>query len=368
MDSVLKIGVAGAPRGKSFTRAVSVFPDVKVAAICDLNQEALAKAKEELGEVETCDDFDKLVEMDIDAIVVATPMPLHAPQCIQAMENGKHVLSEVPAATDLEQCRDLLNAVKRTGKTYMMAENYCYMKANMLVGELVKRGLFGDIYFGEGEYLHELKELNEITPWRRKWQTGVNGCTYGTHSLGPVLQWFNDSVAEVSCVGSGHHYRDPRGDYYENEDTIFMMCRLKGGALVKVRVDMLSNRPHMMTYYSLQGTKGCYEAPRGFGDGPKIWLSDFHESRKMEWHSLWDFEEHLPDIWRNPPEELLKSGHGGGDYIEALDFITAVKNNTPPPIDIYAALDFTVPGLVSLESIRRGGEWLLVPDFRKNSV
>ena len=127
---------------------------------------------------------------------------------------------------------------------------------------------------------------------------------------------------------------------------------------------MLSNRPHNLTYYSLQGTKGCYEAPRGFGDDHKIWLGDRHS--EISWHSLWELEEEfMPDMWRNPPEEALKAGHGGGDYFEIREFVDCVINNTKPPVDVYDALDMTVPGLVSEESINKGGIPIPVPDFRK---
>ena len=155
----------------------------------------------------------------------------------------------------------------------MMAENYTYMQPNVIVRELVRRGLFGKAYFAEGEYLHELKELNEITVWRRKWQTGVNGITYGTHSLGPILQWMpGDRVTAVCCAGSGRHYRDPRGVAYGNEAACVMLCRMASGALVKIRVDMLSNRPHAMANYQLQGTDGCYESARAPGEKDRIWL------------------------------------------------------------------------------------------------
>ena len=80
----------------------------------------------------------------------------------------------------------------------MMAENYTYIRSNVLVRELVRRGLFGTTYYAEGEYLHELKGLNEVTRWRRTWQTGVAGVTYGSHSLGPILQWMpGDRVVSV---------------------------------------------------------------------------------------------------------------------------------------------------------------------------
>jgi hypothetical protein len=107
-----------------------------------------------------------------------------------------------------------------------------------------------------------------------KWQTGRNGWTYPTHSLGPVLQWFEDSVRSVSCFGSGHHYKDPSGHQYGNENTITMICKTTRGGLIEIRVDMLSDRPHNLSYYSLQGTKGCYEVARGLGDRPKIWLEE----------------------------------------------------------------------------------------------
>ena len=304
-----------------------------------------------------------MIQSDLDIIVVSTPMPLHAPQSTLALQEGKHVISEVPAATDLQQCWELIKSVENSKNKYMMAENYVYTKPNILIRELAMQGLFGDIYFGEGQYLHELKSLNEITKWRRKWQTGRNGCTYSTHSLGPVLQWFDDRVCTVSCFGSGHHYEDSKGKQYENEDTISMICKTTRGGLVEIRVDMLSDRPALGQYYSLQGTKGCYEAARGLGDQPKIWLAE--HSDQVVWQSLSDFEEqYMPEIWRNPSMEALQAGHGGGDYLEVREFVDSIINDTKSPIDIYESLDMTVPGLVSEVSINRESIPVEVPDFR----
>ena len=364
MTSELKVGLVGVPRGSSFIRAFQTIQETTVVAICDLNRELLERVGDENGIEARYSDFEKMVQSDLDIIVVTTPMPLHAPQAVLALEEGKHVISEVSAATDLEQCWQLVTAVRNSKAKYMMAENYIYMKPNVLVHALVQHGLFGEVYFGEGEYIHELKAHNEVTKWRRKWQTGRNGCTYPTHSLGPVLQWFDDRVATVSCFGTGNHYQDPRGDNYENEDSTTTICKTTKGGQINIRLDMLSDRPHNLTYYSLQGTKGCYEAPRGFGDNHKIWLAD--HSDDVAWRSLWDFEEEfMPDIWRNPPEEALRAGHGGGDYFEVRGFVDAIINDTKPPIDVYEALDMTVPGVVSEASINQGGIPLPVPNFRE---
>ena len=372
MNNELKVGIVGAPRGAGFMAGFNAVTETKVVALCDKNRETLERSAERYGIERRYTDYEQMLDSDVDVIVIATPMPLHAPMAIAALNAGKHVFSEVSAATDLTQCWQLAQAVKSSGRKYMMAENYCYMKPNVLVKELARRGLFGALYFGEGEYIHDVKDLNRQTPWRRVWQTGRNGCTYPTHSLGPVLQWFNAArdegqevirVERVACFGSGRHYQDWRGVDFDHDDLTLMLCQLNTGGLVKIRLDMLSDRPHNLAYYSLQGTKGCYEARRGLGDQPKIWLADFH--KPVEWHALSELEEEfMPAMWRNPPEEAVRAGHGGGDYFEVRDFVDSILHDTEPPIDVFAALDFTVPGLISEESINRGGVPLPVPDFR----
>ena len=363
MKNKLKVGIVGAPRGQSFIRSFQAIEETDVIAICDLNIDVVEGVASQFNIDQKYTEFEEMVQSDLDIVVVSTPMPLHAPQSTLALQEGKHVISEVPAATDLQQCWELAKSVENSKKKYMMAENYVYTKPNILIRELAMQGLFGDIYFGEGQYIHELKSLNEITKWRRKWQTGRNGCTYSTHSLGPVLQWFEDRVCTVSCFGSGHHYEDSEGKQYENEDTISMICKTTRGGLVEIRVDMLSDRPALGQYYSLQGTKGCYEAARGLGDQPKIWLAE--HSDQIAWKSLSDFEEqYMPEIWRNPSMEALQAGHGGGDYLEVREFVDSIINDTKSPIDIYESLDMTVPGLVSEVSINRESIPVEVPDFR----
>jgi predicted dehydrogenase len=360
--------VGAASRGGSFATAFAAHPRTRIHAVCDVRGDLLAEAQAKTGAVEAYSDYaEMLAKSDIDAVVIGTPMQFHAPQAILALARDIHVLSEVTAGVSVEECRALVAAARRSRAVYMMAENYAYMKPNVLVKELARRGLFGELYYAEGEYIHELKALNEQTRWRRTWQTGMDGITYPTHSLGPILQWLGDDrVARVCCEGSGHHYRDPRGAQYENQDSCVLLAKTVRGALIKIRVDMLSNRPHAMTNYQLQGTAGCYESARTrqFGERDKVWLANLAPDAHT-WLDLASLEaDYLPAMWRNPPPEALAAGHGGGDYFEIMDFVASIVDAAACPIGIHEALDMTLPGLVSQASIRAGGAWLDVPDSR----
>jgi hypothetical protein len=143
-----------------------------------------------------------------------------------------------------------------------------------------------------------------------------------------------------------------------------MLAKTAKGALCKIRVDMLSERPHAMTNYSLQGTKGCYESARSPQERDKIWLADLCAERSR-WMDLAELEEeYLPEMWRDPPEAALRAGHGGGDYFEVLDFVRSIVDGVPCPIGIHEAMDMTLPGLISQASISAAGVWMDVPDSR----
>ena len=367
MTKQINIGIVGAAgRGKGFRAACEAHELVRIHAVCDINEEGLEKAKTDLGAEERYLNHEEmLAKSDVQAVILGTPMPLHVPQAKAALARDIHVLSEVPAGVSIDECRELVEACNRSKATYMMAENYTYMRPNAMVREIARQGLFGEPYYAEGEYLHELKGLNEITRWRRHWQTGINGVTYGTHSLGPVLQWMpGDRVTAVTCAGSGHHYRDPRNDLYENEDSCVMLCKMAKGGLVKIRVDMLSDRPHSMTNYSLQGTDGAYESARGPGESGKIWLRGLHD--KCAWHNLNELEDQfLPQEWQEASDTAKKAGHGGGDYFEIMDFADSILGRRPCPVGIHEAMDMTLPGLVSQQSIEQESAWLPVPDSRE---
>lgn len=365
---MVKIGIVGG-RGLSIVDAVKAMPErAKIKAVCDLDEGALNVAKERIAE----DDVeyyriysDMLEKADIDAVVIATPMQLHVAQAIEALNADKHVMCEVTAAVSMDELWWLIETVEKSGKIYMYAENYCYSPEVQLVRALVKKGMFGEIYYGEGEYTHDctsLRNWHGKPGWRSFWQMGTRGAFYPTHSLGPVMQCFDDDrIASIASFSSGRH--NPYG--LRNDDVNQVMCQLESGKLVKVRVDTISPRPHNMAYYQIQGTKGCYEAPRGLGDVAKIAIStDDNPQGNETWRPLTDFNDYLPERFKSG--EGANAGHGGGDYYIVADFIDAIDTNTQPELNVYKAAEWTSVALLSQLSTTNGGRVIDVPKFRPN--
>jgi len=368
---MLKVGLVGA-RSQSTILGFKAHPEeVELTAMCDIDENIAAEAAKKHEIPKTYRVFEDMLESDIDAVVISTPMQLHVPQAIAAFEAGKHVLSEVTAGVTMDELWWLIESVENSGKVYMLAENYNYIPQNQVILSMAKAGLFGKLYFGEGEYLHEIVDRlvykNGKNSWRKYWQLGKRGAFYPTHSLGPVSQWFqNDRIVSIISVSSGQHMAQEYG--VRQDDTTLVLCQTESGALIKLRVDCLSPRPHNMSYYSLQGTLGSYEAARGLGDEHKVFLRNMQETDKgAKWHPLTEFyDKYMPDRYKNATEEQKSAGHWGGDFFLVDDFLDAVLHGAKPAVDVYQACEWTAVGLLSELSVTNNGKLIQVPNFRKN--
>jgi len=359
----LRVGIAGLNRGRAFMEALEWHPRTRIAAICDPDPERLEHCRERLGDARPFRDYSEMLDSGVDLVIVASPVQFHGPQSIEALKRNIHVFSEVIAATSLEECRDLAAAARQSSAKYMMGENCCFMKSHMVVRNMARAGVFGELYYAEGAYVHYVRTLRSVAGWREEWLFGRRGGTYLTHALGPILEWLDDVVVTVNCVGTGSH-AEPR---FGGDDSSTLLCKTAKGAMVVLRNDMSSPRP-FRGYASLQGTKGAYEPDWGHDGklGERVCLPD-PESRDSHpaWRPLSEFEdEFLPEIWRNRPEGMASHVHGDADGLTVLAFVEAVLNDEEPPINVHRALDFTVPGLVSAVSAEQGGTPVAVPTFR----
>jgi len=375
MSKKIKIGIAGA-RGLVYMPGFLDMPDVEISAFCELNPELLEQKSEQFGIANRFRIYEDMLDSDIDAVFVATPMHLHAGQSIQALSAGKHVISEVIAATNINELFWLKERAERSDKVYMMCENYCYRPDAVLARALVKEGFFGELYFAESEYIEDIKSWmfypDGKPSWRQHWQVGKRGAFYPTHCLGPIMKCFEgDSIETVCCFGVGP-YTAPE---FRQEDSTTTIIRTKQGRMIQLRIDVMSNRPNQNFYFVLQGTKGAIESPRGpFGkqDMYKAYTCDgsVRISRGIMWEDFWNYSHLLPENYRNMPPgaaELAKNGDYnscGGDYYVVQDFIRAVRGEKPSPVNVYEACEWSAVALLSELSAENGGRPVRMPNFR----
>lgn len=395
MARPMRVAIVGGHRGGGYGRTIGVLSDqVTLTAICDVNPDVVAAWQVGRPEVRGFTRFDDLLDSDsCDAVMLATPMGLHAEQAILALRAGKHVLSEVIAACTIEDCWALIDAVEASGKTYMLAENYCYARPVMLVRNLVERGVFGNVSYAEGAYIHDCRPLmfdaNHELTWRGQLHREDPGNGYPTHSLGPVAQWLgcsgpnaSDRLAEIVCfttpseartryalelLGPDHPTAAP--GFFRAGDSSSTLVRTANGKVAHIRVDSASPRPHNMTHYVLQGMNAAFLSARHAKEDPLIWIhgrSPGEQIGKEEWESLYQYaDEFEHPRWRERGEVARDSGHGGGDFLVVEDFVRAVVGGTPPPIDVYDAATWSSVFPLSAESVRRGGKPVELPDFRR---
>ncbi len=353
------VGIGGRP--KAFLDAFKITGRARLAAVCDRNEEAMAESMKDLPDVRRYTDYEEMLEKEkLDAVIIGTPMPFHVPQTLAALEKNIYVFSEVTAAISVDECRQLVAACKRSKAQYMMGENCNYMRHCMIVRNMVREGLLGDVFYAEGEYNHDCRKLITETPWRKKWLYDVGGVTYGTHSLGPILSWFaNDRVASVCCAGSGRDMTDLDGNPLQRDNSYVMLCKTEKNRLIKIKNNLSSPRPYGLNYI-LEGSKGAFQSVT---ERDEIWIDGVSEEGK--WEELAKHEERfVPDIWREHASEENRDGHSGADVITMIDYINTLYDGRKVPIDVHAALDMTLPGLISQQSVLEGGKWISVPDSR----
>jgi predicted dehydrogenase len=391
----IRLAVVGGQRGASFGLALKTFAErLTLAAICDLSPQVLARWRTNYPGIQTYSDYAELLEFaDIDAVLIATPMYLHANQAIQALDAGKHVLSEVIAATTLDECWALVEAVERSGRVYMLAENYCYMRPNMMVLNLAQQGVFGEITYAEGGYIHDCRylmydEQGRLT-WRGEMRHTFNGNGYPTHSLGPVAQWLGvnrtdrlvstatwTSSAKAAQLYTREHYGlehpGAADAFWRLGDSATTLIQTANGVIIVLRMDSNSARPHNMTHYALQGTRAAYLSARHHREDPLLWIdgrSPGQSPGNAEWESLWNYSDEFEHpYWREWQATAQQAGHGGGDFFVLRDFLAAIEEGVRPPIDVYDAVTWSCIMPLSAQSVAQGSAPVAVPDFGRKRM
>ncbi len=361
MTTKYRVGIVGLQRGAGLINAFASHPATEIAALCDLDQGVLAAVGKDVGlaDKRLYTSFDDFVNGPIDIVVISTPIQFHARQAIAALQNGKHVLSEVTAAWTLDECEQLVNTVKRSGRVYMMAENCCYFHFVHEWKGWIAAGRLGPIFHAEAEYIHDVADrIWDRESGRTSWRAQRPPLYYCSHSLGPLLFLMEDRVVQATGAHSGFGILPDLGPGCMNMEVALL--KTQKGATIKLLRSSVARREPPMHFYSLYGTKGFLENGREggwIGNKGKLYIAD-EMPAEAGYHVI-----ECPIGDPQAPAEAHAGGHGTSEYYLIRDFVAAVTENARPPIDVIRAMDFTAPGICAHEAAMRGGAWVDVPLF-----
>ena len=403
---VVRIGFIGlGNRGPAHLTQVSKIEGVDIKALCDLRTEKVNDAAKKLEGTSfkpdlysgKQDEWKKLCDRkDIDLVFIATSWDLHTPMALYAMEQGKHVCVEVPAAKTIKECWQLVETSERTRKHCMMMENACYGFFELFMLNLARHGFFGEIIHCEGAYIHHLLYGNfskdkYYNQWRLKENIGRNGNLYPTHGLGPIAQIMNlnrgDKMEFLVSV-SGNDFmmndlakkqaaKDPFYNQYVNRPYRGNMntstIRTHNGKTIMLQHDVTSPRPKSDGFVVSGTTATAIESPV-----PKICIAKpatpetWRGSDAQEWISDDDYKalekKYTPNIVKKLGEVAKQVGyHGGGDFLMDWRTIDCLRNGLPLDQDVYDAALWSSISPLSEWSVKNDSTSIKIPDFTKGA-
>ena len=362
-DKVVRVGIAGhgvCQFGCEF--GYENHPNVEVVACTDLDPQrcddmARRLIRQSNGRIKTLKQFKSCEEMikemrgKMDAVYIATDPPSHARLAILAMENGMHAVSAVPAFwgdIDEHYAQELIDTVKKTGKIYQMNETTAFRPQCFAMRALYEGGALGKIIYTEGEYWHYgsgAKPLGGHNGWR----TFAPPQWYCTHGNGFYNAVTHGSFVKCACLG----YRTPDkfklakvgkpGNYGNVFGTEIALLQAADGGMA--RMGRGGDTPG-----ALQESGRCLGTRGQYNEGYK------GEATKEE---LAKIAYEKPPL----PPGMPAGGHGGSHGYLTDDFIRAILLGKKPVVDVYCAVNMTLPGLYMNRSAVKDGEWMTIPQF-----
>lgn len=394
-DRTVRVGFMGVgARGMSHLRGLVQRDDVIVSAVCDVEATATVRAADRVeratgmrpaeytGHEEAY--LDLLDGEALDGVIISTPWRWHVPMAVAAMEAGVYAGVEVPAATTLDGCWELVRTSEATGVPCMMLENVCYRRDVMAVLNMVREGLFGELVHCRCGYQHSLLPYlfgedvsfgpgtGSVSSWRTQHYIDRNGDLYPTHGIGPVAHWLDINrgnrfvqltATATKARGLHDHITEAGGPDHPNASVIFQQGDIvtttittAQGESILVTHDTSLPRPYSLGF-RVQGTDGIWTV-----DNDAIHIEG--RSSDHQWEAFGAYQDQFDaQLWTRHERDAAGAGHGGMDFFVRNAFVEAIKRQVQPPQDVYDAAAWSAIAPLSEASIAQGGHPVSFPDF-----
>lgn len=355
----IKVGVVGVGRGLDFARSAASLNGVELVALCDTWESKLNQVGRDLR-VATYPNYERFLEHEMDAVILANYFHQHAPFAIRALQAGKHVMSETACNGTLAEGVALCRAVELSGKVYMLAENYAYTRFSQEMRRLYRTGEIGTAAYAEGEYNHPMSvaDRTRIASGVDHWRNWLPSTYYCTHALAPLVYITETLPVKVNALSisipSVNEGMPRRGDA-----GAVILCRMSNGAVFRLFGVVV---PGHSNWYRLHGSRGAMELTRGPGYfGPeqiRVWHEEWNRSPETP-----SERTYVPD-WPEYKDLAEKAGHGGGDFWTTFHFARAIRSGEPPFLDVYRGVAMSSVGILAWKSALQDGAPFELPDFK----
>jgi predicted dehydrogenase len=360
------VAIIGLGFGAEFIPIYQRHPNAVMYAICQRNKEKLDQIGNAFGIEHRYTDYDELLkDKNIDVVHINTPIQSHAEQSIKALRAGKHVACTVPMATTVEECRQIVEAVKETGMTYMMMETVVYSREFLFIKELYEKGELGKLQFLRASH------QQEMAGWPGYWE-GLPPMHYATHCVGPVVALAKADAEHVSCLGSGKIDEHLISKY--NSPFAIETCHIKfkdSDLAAEVTRSLFNTARQYRESFDVYGSKKTFEWTLIEHEDSVI-----HTGEKPERVKIPDYAHLLPqsiqsfttggvyDADSNQHLSFIQgAGHGGSHPHLVHEFISALVATRDPFPNARQSANITCVGILAHESAMQGGKQLFLPEF-----
>lgn len=363
------VAIVGLGFGAEFIPIYQQHPQAEMYAICQRNPDKLKQTGDQFGIKTRYTSYaDVLANKNVDFVHINSPIPDHAPMSIAALQAGKHVMCTVPMATTIEECQQIVELVKKTGLTYMMAETVVYSREFLFIKELYTKGELGKIQYMAASH------PQDMDGWPDYWERMIP-MHYATHVVSPVLGLVNGRADYVSCFGSG----TVRDDIQKKSGNKFAVesCHIKirdSDIAAHIWRFLYDTARQYRESFDVYGTKRSFEWTLVEHEEHILHTAKKPEPEIPSRVKVPDFAHLLPEPIRRftQPAEIHDSqhlsfiqggGHGGSHPHLVNEFVSALIQERDPWPNAPTSANWTCVGICAHQSALKGGEIVKLPAF-----